>query len=206
MKTQTVLNRKHLYSHCNDSSKNNQICYIDHDHINQWFYQFMTFLVLSCNTYRPGKLVFNFLFPHWGLKMVLNGKFRCRSPAPQLVEGVWFPSSGSIISPVQCETTVNRLLTATLLSRVHRNLPRCLSPRKWEGKINVIIYLYCQKTHYKHTPQITKQSKDRERELNSNRETHVQFSAVYAPISVCSTNQHTYTLVWSYFLVKSAFL
>lgn len=88
---------------------------------------------------------------------------------------------------------------------VHRNLPRCLSPRKWEGKINVIIYLYCQKTHYKHTPQITKQSKDRERELNSNRETHVQFSAVYAPISVCSTNQHTYTLVWSYFLMKSAF-
>lgn len=154
MKTQTVLNRKHLYSHCNDSSKNNQICYIDHDHINQWFYQFMTFLVLSCNTYRPGKLVFNFLFPHWGLKMVLNGKFRCRSPAPQLVEGVWFPSSGSIISPVQCETTVNRLLTATLLSIQYTEIFPAASPQESEKEKSMWYFIYTARklttnTHHK---------------------------------------------------------
>lgn len=136
--------------------------------------------------------------PKWQIQMQI--------PSSPTAEGVWFLSSGSVVSPVQRETTASRLLTATLLSIQYTEIfPIASPPKKWERKINVVIYLHCQKTHYKHTPQITKQSKDRERELNSDRGTHVQFSAVHAPISLCSTNQHTSISIWPYFLMKSAF-
>lgn len=50
----------------------------------------MVFLVLSCDIYGPGEPVFNFLFLYWVLEMVLNGKFRCRPPAPLQSKGFGF--------------------------------------------------------------------------------------------------------------------